>query len=588
MMKENLYVLKNKLINPFKKSLVLKRIDWMRSLNTFELKAADIRKQKEKLIVETDKLIQGMQILFKELQNTIPEALPHADMLSDQKLLSSLKEFREDVSSNTSYDDAEVVNLKDACDAVLDDLSRNRTELAIEKAVLFIQLFGSFTGNPLHTMSTYKLMNGAWRNGSIEGYPIILLLDALKRTGTISSKELEQIFLRTTIPHMRIADISYTLLKQNQLHAADHVFSFLLKHIFKDDGIKAAWGMAYRALFPLFAEKNEQNGKDNQNEPLNNQNRLKHLHVDVSASEIAAAEQRKMERKAGKIIVSGMGWSGSGAVYAYLKEFSEIQAVKTEIQHIIGIHGTRSIRKKASDLKIFREELLDFFAMGLFGYTACRSYQEYRTCIHANQFTLSEKGRQYADGAARFCRNLVSAYGENTLALDQYKEAVDDLLMTIAEASCNIDGDSVLLFDNIIKMHQLQELDYLQNARLIAVYRDPRSNYAALCRESVKFNPSVYNYIRFYRKRRKSAEKAFSHVEKKADVKFIQFEDFVTQEAVRKETAEWLGLDLSKQDEYAVFKPWVSEKNVLNYTDFEDKRAIRAIEKELGEYLWQS
>jgi len=301
-----------------------------------------------------------------------------------------------------------------------------------------------------------------------------------------------------------------------------------------------------------------------------------------------ANQESKLESGSGikKIIVSGMGWSGSGAVYAYLKEFASIQPIKSEIQYITGVSSTRTLRRASGDIAEFQNELLKFFGIGLFGYAGYSNYQEYRTLIHANQFTLSDQGLRYSQGIQEFCTRIIAAYKGTELDIPEYIDAIDKLLVSVAETVAPVEGKT-LLFDNIIKMHQLKEIDYIKNGSLIYVYRDPRSNYVALCRESVKFNPSVHTYIRFYRSRRIAAEKEYQKVMNRANVMPVQFEEFVISEVYRKKVASWLDLDFSRQEVHSFFQPWISQKNVLNYEDFEDKKSIRTIENELPEYLWE-
>ena len=231
--------------------------------------------------------------------------------------------------------------------------------------------------------------------------------------------------------------------------------------------------------------------------------------------------------------------------------------------------------------------MLRFFGIGLLGYDAFENYQEYRTLTHSNQFTLGQGAEIYARTVNEFCHHIVHAFNGNNIDLNLYTQAINELLAGIARTvSPEVHTEKRLLFDNIIKMHELTEFDYLIDSYIIPVYRDPRSNYVAHCRENVKFNPSVYQYIRNYRNRRLKTDREFAKMKSQPRVKFVQFEEFVTNQDLRKEIALWLGLDKESHNEFSSFKPWESVKNVHNYKNFEDQKAIRAIEKALPEYLW--
>jgi len=552
-MNKYLNLLKSLLFGSFAIDLVLERIDAMRSLNYFDEKYIAVASDKRLLVQKVESYISGIR-----------EVLSHEGIGSDValKITSTLCLYKKEILNNRSFDLSSAGSMSEAFNEIVKDIRNKNIDDAIGKIILFIQLYGSSRENPLICMKNYKLVNGAWKNGSIEGYPVILLLDTLKRTSIISRRKHSSVFEKTCTHQMRLADFSYTMLRNGNYDAAKRSFYFLLNDIYKDPTIKEVWEDTYQTIISFFCSKDHLVNYKNQGSKLESASGIK------------------------KIIVSGMGWSGSGAVYAYLKEFASIQPIKSEIQYITGVSSTRTLRGASGDIALFRNELLKFFGIGLFGYAGYSNYQEYRTLIHANQFTLSEQSLRYSQGIQEFCTRIIAAYKGNEFDIPEYIDAIDNLLVSVAETVAPVEGKT-LLFDNIIKMHQLKEIDYINNGSLIYVFRDPRSNYVALCRESVKFNPSVHAYIRFYKSRRIAAENEYQKVINKEKVMPVQFEEFVLSEDYRKKVASWLGLDFSRQDVHSSFQPWISQKNVLNYEDFEDKKSIMTIENELPEYLWE-
>ena len=550
-MKNYVLILKDHLRRTFSVDILLSRIEKMGAVSVIAENPVDINQEKSLLIEKVDSLIEELQTLSSD-QEQNPAGTDY---------IQGLVEYKNDLLTNDSYAGCTISTIKEAFESIIADVAGKRKrniERALNKAVLFIQLFGVTRGNPLNMMQGYKLVNGAWRNGSIEGYPVILLLDSLPRTYSITKRTLKSLLNRTQSHQICLAEESYKALSSGNQKLADDIFGLLLNKLFNDRELKNTWNNAYKAISPLFGFKAPNETLPDSKNPVHD-----------------------------KIIVSGMGWSGSGAVFAYLKEFQEIQHVDTEIQHLTGASSIKTLREKSRDKDLFAEEFLRFFGLGLFGYAGYSDYQEYRTLIHASQFTLADKGAlAYAMAVQRFCISAVDSCSDGTINLEVYNQAADRLLTDIAASTCDIENRT-LLFDNIIKMHELTELDHLLSARIIPVYRDPRSNYAALCRESVKFNPSVHQYVLNYRKRREKTQRQYEAMKNEDKVRFVQFEDFVTDAEYRKDLAGWLGLDLERHDEFSCFKPWISEKNVLNYTDFEDQKAISVIEKELSEYLWK-
>lgn len=478
-------------------------------------------------------------------------------------LLECVQNYRNDIQSNHSMDSLSVSSQGEVFSWILKTMQDGDWLRGSDALVLFIQLYGNAGINPLLKMKGTKLVNGAWRNGSIDGYPAFLLIDSMNRTNLSKVPLVKKCFKRTCSENHRMGDIVIQLLKLGQFNEAKVVFGFLMSRNFPNHELSELWNCNFSKLIMM-------------------------LKGNCTATKHDRDHTSERHRK---IMVSGMGWSGSGALFAYLREFHHIQCVDAEIQHLTGLHGLSSLRAQSQERNSFMNQMIDHFFTAILGLSRYQDYQGYRAINNTGPFVYGSHGKAYAEGVSQYLDLILSNVQDFPFSSKTLSAAADILLSTLAGCSSK-SGDEpsnkVLLFDNVIKVHQLGEISSLENAKLVAVVRDPRSNYVALCRESVKFNPSASDYIQFYRNRRLKTQKELEKLSCNDSVKVIRFEDFVNNEKFRKEIAGWLGLDLQDRNEFTHFKPWISQKNVENYRDFPDQKAIRLIERELPEYLYHS
>jgi hypothetical protein len=535
--------------------MILNRINRMQEKNNYPDAKIDIVKNKNDYICS---LVSFKKDMVYYLRSTSCSA----DVIDSLSL--KVSEYIKKLEDNRKLEKKNPTSFSDAFNLIVKSLNENNIDYALDCLIFLIQVYGFSRENPLIRMKNYKIVNTAWRNGSVEGYPLILILDALKKMKILNRSEVKTLFLHTNSEYMILFGNVFDLLKQGNAGDSILVFEYLLNNIFSNDELSGIWLDSFKHIVSI-------SNSDISIDPNKS--------VDTKSNNDKPDEQKK-------ICISGMGWSGSGAVHAYIKEFADVEDIDNEIQHLSGVVSMRSLREAFSLNKDFFNELIKFFASCLFGFNTYDNYSEYRTILNSHQLTIGNGAVGYALHVRSFCEKLSEVINRGTM-LSEIPELNEILLSAITKASeCR--KQRFMMFDNIIKMYRLSEIDFLDNAVLLCVNRDPRSNYVALCNENIKFDPSVYKFINTYRRKRQQIEKEYNKVKKKERVKFIRFEDFVCSDEYRKEIAGFVGLNLYSQKKESVFKPWVSIKNVDNYKSFPDKRAIRIIEKELSEYLWDN
>lgn len=292
-----------------------------------------------------------------------------------------------------------------------------------------------------------------------------------------------------------------------------------------------------------------------------------------------------------KVIVSGLGWSGSGAVYDYLQEFNGVVAVAGESPYIEGQSSLEAIHASLDDDRKLAERMLDFFFHALIGHGHFRSENDFKLFRQARTKLSSSDHETYLDSLEGWC-----ALATAVCAADG--QARQDLFFTLADYTINqfsigrdiLPGDIALL-DNVVHIVNAGTcIPFLRNTALLCVFRDPRSNYVALVREAPYFRKNAVSYVE-ERKRRlprciRAAETAMSFANRSEDrtVKIIRFEEFVLSHSFRTALAKDLGLDPKSQQRFSRFKPWESMRNVELHQEHPDQDEIRLIATELAKY----
>lgn len=293
-------------------------------------------------------------------------------------------------------------------------------------------------------------------------------------------------------------------------------------------------------------------------------------------------------------IVSGIGWSGSGAVYDYLKEFAGVVAIKGETPYIEGSQSLRTIYASLGDRQKLRERLFDFFFYALVGHCGFRGAGDFKLFKHARRHLLGDRCEQYLEAVQGWClfaRWVCDAEGE-----ERYHRFVTLADYTVNKFSIGreLPEGKVALLDNVVHtVNSAECINFLRNVTMFCTFRDPRSNYVALVREASHFTSGAASYVEEWKKRigkalrmARLAEQSASKVNGTA-VEIVNFEEFVLFEGYRSRLAKELGLSSYGQAKYKYFKPWESLRNVLLHYEHPDQSEIKLIENELGEHCYE-
>lgn len=294
-----------------------------------------------------------------------------------------------------------------------------------------------------------------------------------------------------------------------------------------------------------------------------------------------------------KIIVSGMGWSGSGAIYDYLKEFPQIHAIAGESSLIEGGGGFTAFVKASKSRNTCTSQVVQFFFRNLLGYypmgnASC--FKELRTTrLNAHSADI---GLSYAQGARDVVRAMLQLVAVAGASIENIEQALMVLCDTIVERliAAAAPDDKVLLLDNCIHIQNVRLARYLSKTLLSCCFRDPRTNFVARTREFAGFKESAEEYAKTTAAHRIKFENALDGefidciARNETRVEKVRFEEFVVSEIYRSNLARSMGLLPDKRDAYRYFKPWESFKNTQLHLNYEQPQDIDFIKNQCSEY----
>lgn len=288
------------------------------------------------------------------------------------------------------------------------------------------------------------------------------------------------------------------------------------------------------------------------------------------------------------IMVSGKGWSGSGAVYDYLSDFDEIYPIKGESHLIEGASSLSTLQKNIHNKELFINEFIRFFFISLFGRGSAKNASEFKAYHTTRKVLNRTKTSSIIVGINRLIQTLGNGIsqlgGSSAQTLANLSESiVQDLIL------CDVPRETKwALLDNAIHAQNIKLFDLIKCGKIICTIRDLRSNYVALYNEYPGFHRDVNRYIKEESERMPKIMKSIAEsIEKNNksvnNVLLINFEDFVLNGDTREQLVKNLNL-LGKKRDQIKFNPEVSKKNVFLHNEFIRPEEIVAIKNLLPQF----
>ena len=299
------------------------------------------------------------------------------------------------------------------------------------------------------------------------------------------------------------------------------------------------------------------------------------------------------ESKSGPRMVfcAGFGWSGSGAVFDFLRQFDGVSVFSTE-EMVLFANNRQDV--DLSDLVMAEREpkrsivklIVQWLSIGLFGFS-----QGQVSAISAEKNIKRALIR--SDTSVHRKHSILNAFKDFLFSLSMADKSGDletelvPCLRSLFRKLCNaIDNEAeVLLFSNAISPSRVAALKTLpHDSSLVAVFRDVRDAYSERYLAGKRWDPETF--IRSYRAKISAYRKGCSMLEGHGSVREVWFEDLVNSSSMRDELARSiLGVDGIPKVIRSTFSPEKSEKNIGKHIRFDDQSAIQEIGEALGEFV---
>lgn len=313
--------------------------------------------------------------------------------------------------------------------------------------------------------------------------------------------------------------------------------------------------------------------------------------------------ENKPKKSYNKIFTCGFEYSGSGAVFDFLKEFYSIDTTIEDLGQELGIIGRKNNILNVYDEVFAKEDIcieevvrfLMTHGLGL-GLGEDGDFLNYR--FKTKRILSQMKKRVYWGGAmnkliADIKRKLENFQEGRSKFADEYLESlIDDL-----NYAMEINFHKKVLLDNWFPADKIHLSDYFSDSYFIVVKRDPRSQFVeqnTIVPPEEKEDKawvmrpqrSVGHFISFYKSKMNTYLKNFQKCEKSDNIIEVQFEEFVTSESHREQLVNKLQLDLERRDQHKFFNPSESRDNIDNFSDYTPQTEIEKIETELSGELY--
>lgn len=287
------------------------------------------------------------------------------------------------------------------------------------------------------------------------------------------------------------------------------------------------------------------------------------------------------------IFLCGFGWSGSGALFDYYRQSSQVLTPfgKTELAAFERDTSAREIVRVAgeqpADLPSTVVKFVLGAVLGIAGPATVSATKTQRASLRAalrgGSATVSDD--ILADALADLARYLVtrsSAVTTESEALNLVREAFRRLFASI------VPHQSVSLLSNCVTAANIDGILYVPGSRAVVVRRDVRDQYVAQRYEYTgREGMSVRKFVEKVRGREETYRAALARLEDASSlVREIWFDDFVMDELARADLESWLGVPAPTSSQ-AGYSPEMSIKNVGLQRSYPKRREIELIEREL-------
>ena len=193
--------------------------------------------------------------------------------------------------------------------------------------------------------------------------------------------------------------------------------------------------------------------------------------------------------------------------------------------------------------------------------------------------TITTVSAKTADAA---CNNR-KLYVAKKLSLQEYRNIAKNYLSKIL---LNIKSEELLVLDQFLAdgTADFEKYDsYLDNYKMIAVFRDPRDVFCEAIRDNIYYIPhDKVEFVEFYKRA------GIERYKDSKNVLVLRFEDLIKNyDTTLERLLDFLKIDKCHHiNTKMFFNPEISKKNVGIYLNFNDTDSIHYIESNLKSYCY--
>lgn len=300
--------------------------------------------------------------------------------------------------------------------------------------------------------------------------------------------------------------------------------------------------------------------------------------------------RKLLNKKTLNVFICGFGWSGSGAVYDYLKQSSSIFDPFEGVE-ISCFDGLPNSGLGVSELSRLRNEPDE--------YLYPRFVEMFLTVILGQMF----KGLNPSGHTKMLKKSLFYQFSKDPDYFNKFMGSTELFFNVIKNESfrskekcfnyfndyfssvLSIKSDrkkSVNIFNNCIHAPNVNAIEFVNKSLACVVTRDPRDQYVARYHESSRGKISPNTFVSNWKNNWYMYQKSISDSKFKSRIHTIAFEEFVINNNARLRVLEFLGLSACSIGDSKIFSPDNSFKNISIFKEFENQESIRFIERELG------
>lgn len=279
------------------------------------------------------------------------------------------------------------------------------------------------------------------------------------------------------------------------------------------------------------------------------------------------------------ILTSGSGYSGTGAIHAYLMQVKGLSTPfgSRELSALKAMHGIDYLLRTAGTKK-HNMAVKEFVVSCIFGVPRFKKYGAADRHVAIAQSLLHGMEQDAVAVASLSSLTIQFLHDLQTVNVKAASKRFINAALRISESG-------PILLNNCIHHRLIHLAGLLENATTIAVFRDPRDQYVARRMESARAPLECNEFI----SRRLRDEKAIATYEGDSThvpIEKVQFEEFVLHEDVRFSLLSRLRIPRTDlQEELGLFIASQSAQNVGIHTKWPHQDEVKKIERELRAYL---